>query len=56
MLARLDSASLRGIDAQAVDVEGDLSRGLPAWNMVGLPEASVREDRVRPAPGFSTAP
>lgn len=51
MLARLDSASLRGLDAEAVDVEVDLSRGLPTWSMVGLPEAAVREarDRVRAA-------
>ena len=51
MLARLPSASLRGLDAEAVDVEVDLSRGLPSWNMVGLPEAAVREarDRVRAA-------
>ncbi|MFQ5581345.1 MAG: YifB family Mg chelatase-like AAA ATPase [Mariprofundaceae bacterium] len=51
MLARLDSASLRGLDAEAVDVEVDLSRGLPTWSMVGLPEAAVREarDRVRSA-------
>lgn len=51
MLARLTSASLRGLDAEAVDVEVDLSRGLPCWNMVGLPDASVREarDRVRSA-------
>ena len=51
MLARLASAALRGLDAEAVDVEVDLSRGLPCWNMVGLPDASVREarDRVRSA-------
>jgi len=51
MLARLSSATLRGLSAEAVDVEVDLSRGLPAWNMVGLPEAAVREarDRVRSA-------
>ncbi|HXH64657.1 MAG TPA: magnesium chelatase domain-containing protein, partial [Mariprofundaceae bacterium] len=42
---------MRGLDAEAVDVEVDLSRGLPSWNMVGLPEAAVREarDRVRAA-------
>ncbi len=51
MLARLPGAALRGLAAEAVDVEVDLSRGLPAWNMVGLPDASVREarDRVRSA-------
>jgi len=51
VLARLASAALRGLTAEAVDVEVDLSRGLPAWSMVGLPEAAVREarDRVRSA-------
>ncbi len=51
MLARLASASLRGMDAESVDIEVDLSRGLPAWSLVGLPDAAVREarDRVRSA-------
>ncbi len=51
MLARLASASLRGLEAEAVDVEVDLSRGLPSWSLVGLPDAAVREarDRVRAA-------
>ncbi|HKI59505.1 MAG TPA: magnesium chelatase domain-containing protein, partial [Mariprofundaceae bacterium] len=45
------SAALRGLDAEPVDVEVDLSRGLPSWSMVGLAEAAVREsrDRVRAA-------
>ncbi len=48
---RLTSAALRGLDAQAVALEVDLSRGLPGWSMVGLPDAAVREarDRVRAA-------
>lgn len=51
MLARLCCASLRGLDAEAVDVEVDLSRGLPSWSLVGLPEGAVREarDRIRSA-------
>jgi len=51
LLARLASAALRGLDAEPVDVEVDLSRGLPSWSMVGLAEAAVREsrDRVRAA-------
>jgi len=51
LLARLASAALRGLDAEPVDVEVDLSRGLPSWSMVGLAEAAVREsrDRVRSA-------
>ncbi|MDQ6994141.1 MAG: YifB family Mg chelatase-like AAA ATPase [Mariprofundaceae bacterium] len=51
MLSRLPSAALRGLDAEPVDVEVDLSRGLPCWSMVGLADASVREakERVRSA-------
>ena len=42
---------LYGLDAFVVEVETDLSRGLPAFEMVGLPDAAVREarDRVRAA-------
>ncbi len=40
-----------GIDASIVHVEVDVSLGLPTFQMVGLPDASVREsrDRVRSA-------
>ncbi len=40
-----------GVDAYPVEVEVDFSRGLPAFNVVGLPDAAVKEarDRVRPA-------
>ena len=40
-----------GIEAVAVNVEVDVSFGLPMFTMVGLPDASVREsrDRVRAA-------
>jgi len=36
-----------GIDAPAVQVETHLSGGLPAFSIVGLPEAAVRESRER---------
>ena len=51
MLAQVQSAALRGIDAFPVAVEVDVSFGLPVFAMVGLPDASVREsrDRVRAA-------
>jgi magnesium chelatase family protein len=51
MLASLRSAALFGLDAIPVDVEVDVSFGLPALVLVGLPDASVREsrDRVRSA-------
>jgi magnesium chelatase family protein len=51
MLACMRSAAVFGIDACAVQVEVDVSLGLPCFNMVGLPDTSVREsrDRVRSA-------
>ncbi|MPZ19608.1 MAG: YifB family Mg chelatase-like AAA ATPase [Luteitalea sp.] len=51
MLARLRTAVLHGLEAQLVDVEVDVSSGLPRFAMVGLPDASVREsrDRIRSA-------
>ena len=51
MLAMLRSAAVFGVDAYAVDVEVDVSFGLPHFTMVGLPDATVREsrDRVRSA-------
>jgi magnesium chelatase family protein len=51
MLAQVQSAALKGIDAFPVAVEVDVSFGLPVFAMVGLPDASVREsrDRVRAA-------
>ncbi len=51
MLAKVHSGALRGVDAYIVAVEVDLSPGLPAFSVVGLPEAAVKEsrDRVRAA-------
>src|SRR5215467_3726851 len=51
MLARLRTAAVFGVDACQVDVEVDVSFGMPRFTMVGLPDASVREsrDRVRSA-------
>src|SRR5690606_7400222 len=50
-LARVYSRARLGITAAPVEVEVHLSGGLPAFNIVGLPEAAVKEsrDRVRSA-------
>jgi len=47
----LRSAAVFGVDAYPVDIEVDVSFGLPHFTMVGLPDATVREsrDRVRSA-------
>ncbi len=51
MLAHVQSAAIVGLDAVPVDVEADVSPGIPAFAVVGLPDAAVREarERVRPA-------
>lgn len=51
MFAGVKSMGLRGIDGFMVDVEANLSQGLPGFDVVGLPDAAVREsrDRVRAA-------
>ncbi|MDP9324853.1 MAG: ATP-dependent protease, partial [Acidobacteriota bacterium] len=47
MLACVRTAAVYGIEACTVNVEVDLSFGLPGFAMVGLPDASVRESRDR---------
>ena len=47
MLAKVLSAAVIGIDAYVVDVEVDISQGLPAFATVGLPEGAVRESKER---------
>lgn len=51
MIARTHTCSLLGIDAFLVEVEVDISPGLPAFATVGLPDSIVREskDRVKTA-------
>ena len=47
MLATARSAALIGVDAVLVTVEVDVSPGLPAFNIVGLPDQAVSEARER---------
>jgi len=47
VLARIFSSTVIGIDAFPVEVEVDLSRGLPTFTTVGLPEAAVKESKER---------
>ncbi len=51
MLIKITSAALHGIDGIPISVEVDISRGLPGFTTVGLPDSSVREskDRVKAA-------
>ncbi|OPY05371.1 MAG: Competence protein ComM [Syntrophorhabdus sp. PtaB.Bin184] len=47
MIARIPTATVYGIDGIKIDVEVDIAYGLPAFNIVGLPEASVKESKER---------
>jgi len=44
---QIKTAALAGVDGLAVRVEVDVSRGLPGFHLVGLPNAEVRESRDR---------
>lgn len=47
MQATALSVALSGLEPHLVSVEVDTGRGLPCFHLVGLPEAAVRESRVR---------
>ena len=51
MFSKLESVGLFGIDTYMIEIEADVSGGLPAFDIVGLPDAAVKEsrDRVRAA-------
>ena len=55
MLARIRSAALLGIDAYPVDVEVDLSPGLPSFSTVGLGHGAVKEGRERVSAALANA-
>lgn len=47
MITKIRSLGLSGISGYEVSVECFLSNGLPAFDIVGLPDAAVRESRER---------
>ena len=51
LFSRINSVGLFGIDSYMIEVEADISNGLPAFDIVGLPDTAVKEsrDRVRAA-------
>jgi len=55
MIGVMDCAALCGFNAVEVRIEVDISRGLPAFQLVGLAENSVKEARVRVQSAISNA-
>ena len=47
MLSIIKSMSLQGLDGVLINVEVDISAGMPSWEVVGLPDASIRESKER---------
>ena len=47
MLAKVRTAAVVGLEGRLVDVEVDISSGLPAMTIVGLPDTAVQEARER---------
>lgn len=46
-MSRVISAAILGISAEPITVETDVSQGMGCFNVVGLPDASVKEARER---------
>jgi magnesium chelatase family protein len=47
MLAKVTSCAVVGLDGVLIEVEVDISRGLPSMTIVGLPDIAVQESRER---------
>jgi len=47
MLAKVNSMAVVGLDSSPVEVEVDIGQGLPALNIVGLPDKAVEESKER---------
>ena len=47
MLAKVQSCAVIGLEGALIEVEVDLSNGLAAFNVVGLPDAAINESRER---------
>ncbi|GAB4444619.1 MAG: YifB family Mg chelatase-like AAA ATPase [Anaerolineae bacterium] len=47
MLAKVTSCAVVGLDGVLIQVEVDISRGLPSMTIVGLPDTAVQESRER---------
>ena len=47
MLSKINSMALQGLDGYLIDVQVDVSNGMPCFEMVGLPDTSVKEAKER---------
>ncbi len=47
MLSKIKTCVLQGLNGHVVSVETDISKGLPTFNIVGLPDTSIKESKER---------
>lgn len=47
MLSKINSIALRGLEGYLIEVQVDISSGMPCWEIVGLPDISVKEAKER---------
>src|SRR6185369_777100 len=47
MISKVFSAAVIGLDAELIEVEADVTNGLPATIIVGLPDTAVQESKER---------
>ncbi|MDX9917804.1 MAG: magnesium chelatase domain-containing protein, partial [Gudongella sp.] len=47
MYSKISTCALQGLDGHLIEVEADLARGMPMFNIVGLPDAAIKESKER---------
>ncbi len=47
MLSKVNSMALHGLEGYLINVQVDVSNGMPCWEIVGLPDTSVKESKER---------
>ena len=47
MFSKVKSFSLVGLEGIVIDVEVDINKGLPSYDIVGLPDIAVKESKER---------
>ena len=55
MLAKVSSFGILGIEAYPVEIEIDISFGLPAISLIGLPDLTIRESKERLKPAIKNS-
>lgn len=47
MLTKVNSVTLLGLEGYKIEIQVDVSNNLPKWEIVGLPDTSIRESKER---------